>query len=141
MPVKTISLEFHGYWREGAIGGIPSKSGIYIVYEAFYNSQAKTVDLKKVIYIGEAEDVNNTISNHAKRSDWKNQCGVYSELGFSFSPMGNPDRERAEAALIYKHRPPVNVEFKYNFPFDETTMNLTGKTALLDTNFTVQRKY
>ncbi|MDG7000777.1 MAG: GIY-YIG nuclease family protein [Nitrososphaerota archaeon] len=140
MAAKTISLTFDGYWRQKAIGGIPSKAGIYVVYEAFYNSQSGSVTLLKVIYIGESGDVNARIANHEKWPDWRKHCGPNNEICFSFAPVTSPDRERAEAALIYKHKPPVNDEYKYSFPFDETTMSLSEETALLNTYFTLQRK-
>jgi hypothetical protein len=139
MAAKTISLAFDGYWRERNIGGIPPQSGVYVVYECTYNSQANTVDLKKVIYIGESEDVNGRVANHEKWPLWRRHCGASNEICFSFAPITSPDRQRAEAALIFKHKPPVNDDYKYSFPFDETTMSLSGKTALLTTNFTVRR--
>lgn len=140
MAAKTINLEFDGYWLEKNIGGIPKQSGIYVVYECSYNAQANTVSLLKVIYIGEAENVNERIAKHEKWPLWRKHCGVNNQICFSFAPVTNPDRQRGEAAMIYKHKPPVNDEYKYTFPFDQTTMNLTGKTNLLETYFTVQRK-
>jgi hypothetical protein len=62
------------------------------------------------------------------------------ELCYSFGPVASPTRQRAEAALIYKHKPLVNTEYRDCFPFDQTTMSLSGKTSLLTTYFTVQRK-
>jgi len=140
MAAKTISLEFDGYWREKNIGSVPSKSGIYVVYECSYNSQANTISLKKVIYIGEATDVNARIINHEEWPLWRRHCGANNEICFSFGPVASPDRERGETAMIYKHKPPVNDEYRNNFPFDQTTMSLSGKTALLETYFTVYRK-
>ena len=141
VATKIILLTFDGYWRENAINSIPSKSGIYIVYEGSYNSQSDLITLHKVIYIGESENVNTRISGHEKwRPDWRKHCGGNKELCFTFAHVMNPDRERGEAALIYKHKPPTNDEYKYSFPFDETTMNLSGKIVLLTTPFTVQRK-
>jgi len=140
MAAKTISLTFDGYWREPNKGGIPKQGGVYVVYECSYNSEGGTVSLLKVIYIGEAADANERVANHEKWPEWRKHCGGSNEICFSFAPAANPDRERGEAALIYKHKPPVNEEYKDNFPFDETTMKLTGKTALLYTEFTVQRK-
>ena len=140
MAAKTISLTFDGYWREPNIGGIPKQSGIYVVYECSYDAQQKTVSLLKVIYIGEAADVNDRVTNHEKWPQWRKHCGASNEICFSFAPVASPDRQRGEAALIYKHKPPVNDEYKDKFPFDETTVSLTGKTKLLTTSFTVQRK-
>jgi len=140
MAPKTITLSFEGYWRERNIDRISNESGIYVVYECSYNSQTNKVSLKKVIYIGEADDVNDRIANHEKWPAWKRHCGTNNEPCFSFAPVISTDRKRGEAALIYKHKPPVNEEYKYNFPFDDTTMSLSGETALLTTHFTVQRK-
>ncbi len=140
MAAKTISLTFDGYWREKNIGGIPKESGIYCVYECTHNTQENTVSISKLIYIGEAENVNQRISNHEKWSLWRKHCSSSREICFSFAPVKNPDRQRGEAAMIYKHKPPVNDEYKDKFPFDETTMRLSGKTALLVESFTVYRK-
>ena len=134
---KIISLELGGYWREVNIGYIPEKSGIYVVYECTHDSERKTVSLHKVIYVGESENVNARIKTHEKWPEWRRQCGVNRQVCFSFAPTTNPDRERGEAALIYKHKPPVNEEYKYSFPFPETTMDLEGKTELLSIYFTV----
>lgn len=140
MAAKEISLTFDGYWLEPNISSIPDKSGIYVVYECSYNAQSKTVSLKKVIYIGEAGDVNDRIENHENWPEWRDECGNNNQICFTFAPVKSPDRERGEAALIYKHKPPVNEEYVNSFPFDETTMKLSGKTILLNTNFTVQRQ-
>lgn len=140
MASKTISLAFNGYWRESNISGIPKKSGVYVVYECVYNQQTNKVDLKNIIYIGEAEDVNDRIANHEKWSEWRKHCSSYNQICFSCAPITSPDKDRAEAALIYKHKPPVNDEYKDNFPFDETTLKLSGEASLLNTDFTVYRK-
>lgn len=71
MAEKTISLNFGGYWREVAISGLPAESGVYCVYTCVYNKENKTVSLKKLIYIGESEDVKKRISNHEKWDQWK----------------------------------------------------------------------
>lgn len=140
MATKTIYLTFNGYWRELNISGIPKKSGVYVVYECFYNQQTNKVDLKNIIYVGEAEDVNDRIANHEKWDEWRKYCATYNQICFSFAPVISPDKDRAEAALIYKHKPPVNDEYKDTFPFDETTISLSGETILLYTSFTVCRK-
>ena len=137
MTTKTISLEFDGYWREPNKGGVPDKSGVYVVYECYYDPQEKTVSLKKIIYMGEAGNVRDRIDGHEKWPEWREQVRAGNQICFSFAPVGNLDRERAEAALIFKHKPPTNTEYVNSFPFDQTTVNSKGKTALLHTSFTV----
>jgi hypothetical protein len=48
-------------------------------------------------------------------------------------------RARCEAALIFAHRPPGNTEYKTAFPFDRTTIKLSGKIDLLNPAFAVNR--
>lgn len=138
---KTISLEFVGYYREINKGSIPARSGVYLVYVCRYNKEKDSVTLDKLIYIGEAENVNERIANHEKWLEWRKYVPSGSEICFSFDGVTNPDRERAEAALIYYHKPPCNTEYIDSFPFDETTVKSTGRCALLSSTITVYTKY
>ena len=140
MAEKTIDIEFDGYWRDENKGSIPAKSGVYCVYECTHNVKNKTVSIHKLIYIGEAEDVKDRVANHEKYKDWLKHVKKGDVLCFSFGGIGVTDRARAEAAMIFKHKPPENDEYVDSFPFDKTTMSLSGKTALLNTSFTVNRK-
>ncbi len=139
MAEKTISIEFGGYWRDENKGSVPAQSGIYCVYECTHNVKEKTVSIHKLIYIGEADNVRSRIDGHKKRPDWLKHVRRGNELCFSFGGVTGTDRERGEAAMIFKHKPPENTEYVDSFPFDKTTMSLSGKTALLATTFTVTR--
>jgi len=138
---KTISLEFEGYYREINKGGIPAKSGIYLVYVCRYNGTEGTVTLDKLIYIGEAENVNERVDNHGKWPEWRQYAPRGSQICFSFAGVTNPDRERAEAALIYHHKPPCNNEYTDSFPFEDKTVKSTGQCARLSSPITVHRTY
>ena len=139
MAAKTISIEFNGYWRDENKSGLPNKSGIYCVYECTHNVSQKTVTIHKLIYIGESENVKNRVANHEKYNDWLKHVRSGNGLCFSFGGVRSVDRNRSEAAMIFKHKPPENEEYRDSFPFDKTTMSLSGKTALLNTYFTVDR--
>jgi len=136
---KTISLSFNGYWREVNKGGVPAKSGIYLVYVCRHDETERKVTLDKLIYIGEAENVHGRIDDHEKWSEWRQYVPRGSEICFSFAGVTSPDRERAEAALIYYHKPPCNVEYVDSFPFEDTTVESTGLCALLSSTITVRR--
>lgn len=139
MGEETFKVDFDGYWRESNISGIPSKSGVYCVYECSYNKDEKTVSIRRLIYIGESGNVNDRIQEHEKWDDWKSYVTDGNVLCFSFGYVGSENRDRVEAALIFEHKPPENKEYTDSFPFDKTTISLSGKTALLNTNFTVER--
>jgi len=139
MADKTISLEFDGYWREPAISGLPAESGIYCIYTCTHNQKEKTLSLKKLIYIGESQDVKKRISNHEKWDEWKKHQNKGEVICISCAKVADGSRNRAEAAMIYKHKPPVNIEYVDCFPYDKTTINTSGKNRLLKSQFTVLR--
>ena len=138
---KTISLKFKGYQLEAGKGNIPAKSGIYLVYVCRYKKKKDTVALDKLIYIGEAVDVQDRIDDHEKWPEWRKQVPKGSEICFSFAGVTKPDRERAEAALIHYHKPVCNKGDKYidSFPFADTTVKSTGRCALLSSPITVRK--
>lgn len=139
MAAQTFTIEFDGYWREPNKGSIPANSGVYCVYSCVYNTSKKTVSIKKLIYIGESEDVNDRISDHEKLPVWKKHLKSGEVLCYSFGEVTAINRIRCEAAMIFKHKPPENTEYVSSFPFDKTTIKLSGKTSLLSTSFIVNR--
>lgn len=139
MAEKTINIEFDGYWRDENKGSVPEKSGVYCVYECTHNMQEKNISIHKLIYVGESDNVNDRIANHEKYEDWLKHVRQGNELCFSFGGIGSTDRDKAEAAIIFKHKPPENDEYTDSFPFDKTTMSLSGKTSLLKKSFVVNR--
>jgi hypothetical protein len=138
MANKTFNVSFDGYWREEKASGIPNKSGVYCVYACTHNVVNNTVSLHELLYIGESDKVCDRIRNHEMKTEWKSRVPPSEELCYSFAEVDLANRPRVEAALIFKHRPPFNVEYASRFPFETTQIISTGKVALLNTDFTVQ---
>lgn len=136
---KSFTTTIDGYWRETNKNGLPSHSGVYFVYRSRYNPLEKTVTLLQLLYIGECADVCGRVGAHEKEKEWKRHLAHGEELCFSTCPVSSNDRERIEAAYIFKHKPPCNTEYTKNFPFDRTTISSTGKTIFLHILFTVDR--
>jgi len=139
MAAKSYSLKFQGYWREEKAGGVPNKSGVYGVYTCTHDKTKGTVTLHKLVYIGQAADCQDRISNHTKKPKWQKHLKKGQELCYSFGSVASADRDRVEAALIFKHKPPENVEYRDTFPFDETTIQTSGRNQFLKPKFTVKR--
>lgn len=140
MTAKSFALNYEGYWREPNIGGLPASSGIYSVYACIHNRAGDTVTLNRLIYIGESADVRTRVKGHDRWSDWRRQLRSGEELCFNAALIGpEADRLRAEAAMIFRHKPPCNVEYRDSFPFDQTTISTSGRNALLEALFTVSR--
>lgn len=136
--MKTISLTFDGYWLEANKNELPSKPGIYCVYACTYNKDVNTVSIRKLIYVGESENVHDRIDGHERLEDWKKQLNSGETLCYSFAGISGDDKNRAEAAVIYHHKPPCNVEYKNSFPFVDTTIHTARKNATLASNFIVR---
>lgn len=140
MAAKSYALTFDGYWREPNISGLPAKSGIYGVYACTYNEAGRTVSINRLLYIGEAGDVQSRVAGHEKLPAWKRQLKQGEVLCFNAALISpETDRQRAEAAMIFKHKPPCNTEYVDNFPFDTTTVTTGGKNSLMHASFTVVR--
>ena len=140
MATQTYQLTFDGYWLAANVGGLPDQSGIYGVYAGAYNQQANTVALNRLLYLGEAAAVRSRVVNHDRLPDWKCLLKPGEILCFNVALI-SPDgaRRRAEAAMIFKHKPPCNTEYVDNFPFDTTSVTTGGKNALMQSSFTVVR--
>lgn len=138
MSAKSYDLNFSGYWLAQNIAWLPAQSGIYGVYAATYNSINNNVNLNRLIYIGEAENVNARIQGHEKWEQWRRQIRLNEVLCFN-SALISPaaDRKRSEAAMIYQHKPACNDEYVHNFPFEQTSITTRGSNALMHGYFTV----
>jgi hypothetical protein len=137
MAAEIFDLEFEGYWTEKTKGTIPSLGGIYCVYEGSYGPEKEGVAIRRLIYIGESNDVNQSVSYYKNWDRWRRHVGRGNDLCFSIAPLESTFRRRVKAALVFQHKPPLNQEFKESFPFDGTTISGRGKTALLNTHFTL----
>ena len=137
--MKRIELNFRGYWMEVNKNGIPDASGIYCVYACTYNAITDKVSIRELIYVGESDNIWNRISNHERLADWKKRLRSNETLCYSFAGVSENDRVRAEAAVIFHHKPPCNTEYRNSFPFDTTTVTTSGDHAKLDPTYTVSR--
>lgn len=114
---KTITLTFDGYYKEKEL---PPKnherSGIYLVYAGAMHRHNL-----QLLYIGESKDVaHRPCTTHEKYQSWQSQLAPGEILYFSFADVDTADRERAEAALIYRIQPPCNEQCTGCFNHEET---------------------
>lgn len=139
MAEITLDQEFNGYRLENNIKSLSTKSGVYGVYRCIYNKEKDTVDLEQLIYIGKADDINDTINNHEKWKDWKKYLKTVESICFFYTFIDKDYNERVEATLINSNKPPENVEYKNSFPFDKTTVNCSGRHQFIKMSNIVNR--
>jgi excinuclease UvrABC nuclease subunit len=139
MNPEVMNLLIRGYWLEKGIELIPNESGIYFVYEATDLTIKKIIYINRLIYIGEADRIRERIISHEKWNNWKKYVKGGSQLCFSYALIEPALRNRIKAALIFKHKPPTNDKFRFDFPFETTTIKLEGKTCLLEQYYTLHK--
>lgn len=133
--MKSFNKTIEGYYRDPQ--SLPTYKGVYFVYRATYDSSANTVSLKELLYIGEAENIHHRVTTHNRFEDWKRKLRAGEILCWSQCAEAI-DRKTLEAALIFKHKPPLNVEYVNSYPCESASVSLSGTTALLHTSFYVQ---
>lgn len=136
MSVKPHKLKFHGCWRETETNIIFSTSGVYGIY-----AYRKIDKRMRLMYIGESNNVQNRIEQHKEQASWRNKLQKGEEFRFNaaFIPPPERNRKHIEAAMIYQHKPPHNVEYTDNFPFDTITIETSGENICMKNRFTVYR--
>lgn len=130
-PIKSYSLVFNGYWREVNKNGVPSKTGIYLVYRCVYDAKSNTVGLKNIIYIGQAVNAHDRIANHERLNDFKNQLQQGEELCYSFAEVSSSDLDIVENALIFAQKPILNEQLKDTFNYGAVTVKVDGRCACM----------
>lgn len=139
MPEKSFTLNFDGYWREERISDLPDYSGIYCVYKCRHNSSESTVAIRRLLYIGEADNVRKWIHNHPMWLMWHQFLKQDEQICISCAEIDPRFRKRVLAACVRKHEPPANSEYRHDFPFDMTRVIIKGKSAFLDSAFVVSK--
>lgn len=139
MVEKIFEQEFKGYWRERDSRGLPAYSGVFAVQSYYHDREKGTVSMNDLIYIGTADNINERVKNHEKRSLWKRKLKPGEQLCFSCTPVSRKNRERVVAALIHAHQPPANSNYKDRFPFDTTLVDLRGDYFPLNQKIIVKK--
>lgn len=137
--MKVYNLKFQGYWLDEKRNGIPSVSGIYLVYRCKYNLKFDTVSLIEILYIGQAGNLHDRHIKHERRNDFLKQCEVGETLCYAVAEVDERDLNVVENALILAQQPVLNDEYKDSFNYDESEFHLEGRCNLMKhTDFTIK---
>jgi hypothetical protein len=139
MAEQTIIIHIKGYWRNQDKMDLPEQAGLFFVYEANYNPTDQTVDLLKLIYIGDADNIKSQILHREHESSWMDHVAAGHGLCFGCAAIDNYYRGRARAAYVITHQPPANNNSAEVFQFDTTTIVSNGNTALINPVITARK--
>ena len=154
---KHLELTFDGFWNERSIDKIPHESGVYIVFDGLLDDDGKSVSLENILYVGSSADCWAAVKESDMWEAWREKCGISNitddndilapsgednELFFSFAPIKDEDAARAAAAITFEQIPRTSSEAQIaSFAYEDTKINLYGKTGLLNTDYEVVMDY
>jgi hypothetical protein len=128
---KRIELLFVGFQRGDNVRAIPPISGIYVVTSGRSQVPGGAPLCSRILYIGEAENLWQRVTTHDLWSEWSRNVSTGEALYFYYAALGGEDLHRVEAALIFHHKPLLNTDYKWAFPFDETEVISSSMCILI----------
>lgn len=115
---------------------LPDYAGIYFVFvgKASHDENGFRMSEPRLIYIGEAKDINDRHNNedgtpkHEHYKDFASYLREGESIAYAFAPVNNGPftRKLIESALIYHFQPPINIKSKYSFSHRRTIINITS---------------
>ena len=130
---KTISLDFNGYYKEGA--NLTDTSGLYFVYRGIPTGEKKC-KITGLLYIGQAEKINERVNeNHEHYDDWKRELDQGEMLYYSVCHVEPELLDMVEAACIYKAQPCVNTQCKESYNYGPVRIVSSGRVTHLPLDF------
>lgn len=137
--MKRYIIYFKGYRRDCNKATLPHYSGIYIVYRCLYKTTTGKVILKGIVYIGQAEDLNERLNNHEKYSEFMNACKTNEEICYAYANVSLDDLDIIENALIYSQKPPLNTDLINSYNHESASFMIEGCCSLLKyTDFSIE---
>lgn len=139
--MNTYVINFKGYWLDSNRNNIPAVSGIYMVYRGIYNSVNNKVKLNEILYIGQANNLQERHKNHDKRELFLKECNksLNETLCYAIAEVSQKDLDIVENALIYIQKPKLNDKNKESFNFFMSRFIFNGNCFLLNDNDVILR--
>lgn len=132
-------LDFRGYWRAVNSTGVPNEPGIFCVYASTYNPETRGVTLKKLVYVGESDRVQDFIYDYEQIEDWFNRLEEGEEICFSFASLPpenySEDERKLIASVLARNNGEIPILFPDNFelpPNASINIKTDGENSKLD---------
>ncbi|MEI6683037.1 MAG: hypothetical protein WCO44_10445 [Bacteroidota bacterium] len=139
MSEQTVIIHISGYWREESKSEIKKSPGLFFVYETHGKEGDQSLDLLRLIYIGETDNIRAAIADHDSHNAWQKSIKPGNELCYAVAQVDSFLRKRVKAAYVLTHKPPANPDTQAPFPYDKTTLLSTGRTALINPVITLKK--
>ena len=138
----TYELFFQGFWNTSSTDHLPKYQGIYGVYTGSPPTSlvVNTPSIDKLIYIGMAGNINTRVfdPSHHGWNVWHSQLRHDQQIYFNTAYLEHEsDMRRAEAAMIFQHKPVCNDIGKDRFVYELTMVTTSGQNFKMFKHFLV----
>lgn len=135
-PIKEIDVKFKNFMVHEINSSI-TYQGVYYVCAMQKDAESDASVFSRLLYIGKSNGENGIYGRylgHADKDDWKRQLDSGEYLGFFTAEINNmTDLARAEAALIYAFKPPLNTQHLHMFGYPITRVGVSNVWGLKKT--------
>lgn len=124
----SFNIDFKGYRLDKNINTLTNSSGIYVVYRCIYDSVSDTVDIKELLYIGQAENLRERLMSHEKKPLFFSSCMDGETICYSYATVNKSILNEVENGLIFMQQPKLNERLKdhYNY-YVPVLFEITGR--------------
>ncbi len=106
MKEHVLFVDISGYWRMASVDSIITLPGIFFVYESQYDQISGALTLLRLLYIGQGENIRESIRSHPDLSTWQSGITNGNEICFAAGLTDNYYRQTAVAAYNALLNPP-----------------------------------
>lgn len=130
--METYDIVFKGYRREEKVSTMPEYSGIYLAYRCAYNKANRTVSLRELIYIGQAQNLRTRLLQHKNDGDLDKELKDGEQICYAYAKVDADKLDIVENALIFAQQPRTNTNLKQSFDHRAAKFIVEGDCALLE---------
>lgn len=104
----NFELKMEGFYSGFSALNVPNREGLYFVFAGVdYASESKGCVIKRLLYIGRAQDIQSRIGSHEKMSDFASFLQAGEKLFFAYVLVSPEELSSCERGLIkhFSHLP------------------------------------
>lgn len=136
--IEEIKLHFQGSLSDEDRNRMPDYCGVYLVYRGIWSEKDKLFYCHEILYIGQANNINQRHISHERRGDFLSSCRAGEIVFYSYAKVPASHLNRVESALLYHTKPVLNDYGIDSYPYDPIHILSDGACALLDADIVVE---
>jgi hypothetical protein len=98
--MADYSLNLIGYFVQDKMEGLPSSSGIYVVYRGLLDGERNIAILKELLFIGETENLNHSMNSRDNHTKFSESLQDGEKLFYCYAKIETDSQVRKDIATV-----------------------------------------